>query len=42
MQRKEKGAFHNLLNELYNTDIPGFTNFMRITPEFFGQGLDHI
>ena len=35
MQREDKGAYHNLLNELYNTDIPGFTNFMRMTPEFF-------
>ena len=35
MQREEKGAYHNLLNELYNTDIPRFTNFMRMTPEFF-------
>ena len=35
MQREEKGAYHNILNELYNTDIPGFTNFIRMTPEFF-------
>ena len=35
MQREDKGAYHNLLNELYNTDILGFTNFIRMTPEFF-------
>ena len=35
MQREDKGAYHNLLTELYNTDIAGFTNFMRMTPAFF-------
>ena len=30
-----KGAYHNLLKELYNTDIPGFTNFMKMALEFF-------
>ena len=35
LQREEKGAYHNIMAELYPTDIPGFTNFMRITPEFF-------
>ena len=35
MQREEKAAYHNLLNELCNTDIHGFINFMRMTPEFF-------
>ena len=35
MQREDKAAYHNLLNELYNTDNPGFTNLMRMTPEFF-------
>ena len=35
MQREDKEAHHNLLAELYNTDIPGFTNFMRMTPEYF-------
>ena len=34
-EERIKGAYHNLLNELYKTDIPGFTNFMRMTPEFF-------
>ena len=34
-QREEKGAYHNLLAELYDFDVPGFTNFMRMTPEFF-------
>ena len=35
MQGEDKGAYHNLLNELYSTDIPGTTDFMGITPEFF-------
>ena len=35
LQREEKGAYHNIMAELYATDIPGFTNFMRMTPEFF-------
>ena len=35
LQREERGAYHNIMAELYATDIPGFTNYMRITPEFF-------
>ena len=35
LQRVERGAYHNIIAELYATDIPGFTNFMRMTPEFF-------
>ena len=35
MQREETGAYHNLLKDLSNTDIPGFINLMRMTPEFF-------
>ena len=35
LQREEKGAYHNIMAELYATDIPGFTNYMRMTPEFF-------
>ena len=34
LQREER-AYHNIMAELYGTDIPGFTNFMRMTPEFF-------
>ena len=30
-----EGAYHNIMAELYATDIPGFTNFMRMAPEFF-------
>ena len=30
-----EGAYHNIMAELYATDIPGFTNFMRMTTEFF-------
>ena len=30
-----EGAYHNIMAELYATDIPGFTNFMRMTSEFF-------
>ena len=29
LQREERGAYHNIMAELYATDIPGFTNFMR-------------
>ena len=35
LQREERGAYHNIMVELYATDIPGFTNYMRMTPEFF-------
>ena len=35
LQRVERGAYHNIMAELYATDIPGFTNFMRMIPEFF-------
>ena len=35
LQREERGAYHNIMDELYATDIPGFTNYMRMTPEFF-------
>ena len=35
LQREERGAYHNIMAELYATYIPGFTNFMRMTPEFF-------
>ena len=30
-----EGAYHNIMAGLYATNIPGFTNFMRMTPEFF-------
>ena len=35
LQREERGAYHNIMAELYAADIPGFTNFTRMTPEFF-------
>ena len=35
LQREERGASHNIMAELYATDIPGFTNYMRMAPEFF-------
>ena len=35
LQREERLAYHNIMAELYDTDIPGFTNYMRMTPEFF-------
>ena len=35
LQREERRAYHNIMAELYATDIPGFTNIMRMTPEFF-------
>ena len=35
MQREERGAYHNIMAELYATDNPGFTNFMRMTSQFF-------
>ena len=34
LQREERRAYHNIMAELYATHIPGFTNFMRMTPEF--------
>ena len=35
LQQEERGAYHNTMAELYATDIPGFTNYMRMTREFF-------
>ena len=35
LQREERGAYQNFMADLYATDIPGFTNYMRMTPEFF-------
>ena len=35
LQREERGAYHNIVAELNATDIPGFTNYMRLIPEFF-------
>ena len=35
LQREERGAYHSIMADLYATDIPGFTNYMRMTPEFF-------
>ena len=35
LQREERGAYHNIMADLYAIDIPGFTNYMRMTPEFF-------
>ena len=32
---RREGAYHNIMAELYATDIPGFTNFGRMTPQFF-------
>ena len=35
LQREERGAYHNIMAEPYATDNPGFTNYIRMTPEFF-------
>ena len=35
LQREERGAYHNIMAHMYAIDIPGFTNYMRMTPEFF-------
>ena len=35
LQREETGAYHNIMADLYATDIPRFTNYMRMTLEFF-------
>ena len=35
LQREERGTYNNIMADLYATDIPGFTNYMRMTPEFF-------
>ena len=35
LQREERGAYHNIMADLYATDIPGSTNYMRMTPELF-------
>ena len=31
LQREKRGAYHNIMAELYATDIPGFTNYRRMT-----------
>ena len=33
--RERRGGYHNIMAELYATDIPGYTNYMRMAPEFF-------
>ena len=35
LQREEMRSYHNIMADLYATDIPGFTNYMRMTPDFF-------
>ena len=35
LQREERRAYHNIMADLYATDIPGFTNYMRMTPKVF-------
>ena len=35
LQRQEKGCYSNLLTDLIHTDIPGYQNFVRMTPTFF-------
>ena len=35
LQREERGGYHNIMADLYATDIQGFTSYMRMTPEFF-------
>ena len=34
-QRDDRGAYTTIMQELFETDIPGFRNFIRMTPEFF-------
>ena len=34
-QREDRGAYTNIMQELYETDIPGFRNFIHMTPELF-------
>ena len=35
-QREVRGAYTKfIMQELYETDIPGFRNIMRMTPDFF-------
>ena len=35
LERDDKQAYTTLKADLYNPDMPGFTNYIRITPEFF-------
>ena len=35
LQRQEKGCYSNLLADLIHTDMPGYQNFVRMTPGFF-------
>ena len=35
LQREERGVYHNIMADLYATNIQGFTNYMWMTPEFF-------
>ena len=34
-QRDDSGAYTTIMAELYDIDIPGFRNFIRMTTEFF-------
>ena len=35
MHRDDKGAYTNIMADLYETDQPGFKNYLRMTPDFF-------
>ena len=39
LQREERGAYHNIMAELYATDIPGFTNFHEDDPRILEPRL---
>ena len=41
LQREEREAYHNIMAELYATDIPGFTNFMRMMLHILDTILVH-
>ena len=35
MERDDKGAYTTIMADLYNTGMPSFRNYIRMTPEFF-------
>ena len=35
MERDDKGTYTIIMPDLYNTDMPSFGNYIRMTSEFF-------
>ena len=42
LQRKDRGCYRTLLDELITTDIPGYRNFVRMPPAVFDRIQERI